>query len=91
LEHQFINNRAILAKKEKPGAFGIKNGNPAFPLGPVAFRPRLATGLAFTLFVKKAKTRYEDSSVAGFPVPLKVGEVPENQIPTILQFDCGRV
>ena len=61
------------------------------PLGPVAFRPRLATGLAFTLLVKKAKTRYEDSSVAGFPVPLKVGEVPEYQIPIILQFGCDWV
>jgi hypothetical protein len=33
-------------KTKKPGALFHKKGNPAVRMGPVAFRPRLSTGLA---------------------------------------------
>jgi hypothetical protein len=34
---------------KKPGALSLEKGNPAILLGPVAFRPHLAMGLALTL------------------------------------------
>jgi len=61
-----------ITKIQKPGRLSSLKGNPAIRSGPVAFRPRLATGLAKDKQgCKKTKARYEDSSVAGFPVPPK--------------------
>jgi hypothetical protein len=60
------------ALQKKPGRLSSLKGNPAVRLGPVAFRPHLAMGLAkINQGCKKAKARYEDSPVAGFPVPPK--------------------
>ena len=51
-------------------------GNPAILVGSVAFRPRLATGLAKQIKADKEKARCEAKFAAGFPVPHRGGKVP---------------
>jgi hypothetical protein len=52
--------RSLGLKKQKPGQLSFLKGNPAIRLGPMAFRPHLAMGLAFSyrfvaVEIKKAR------------------------------------
>jgi hypothetical protein len=54
-----------------------RKGNPAIPWGPVAFRPRLATGLALMYVEKKEKPAAKIPLQRAFWCLIKVSKVPE--------------